>query len=334
MNTMKNLQSGAQSTSKRKGYRFWIGCSILLLGLPLLYYGYCWGWWGRQSLLLQDLFQCNCPAASEEARYSEEVDVIVSGCRRVSTGFKLSPSGRFLYIREEENEHVASYLLDLQTMERKRVTDQRFSSFLTDDLWFVDGSVNGYIIERTTGTKHAIKSFRYWQDNAFVRGTPNLELLVSALQKAEKVFFTQNHDSVVVLMPDFRTNPEKSFTFRGRDILKPFLGIQTEDFLRANNVTYQTILADFPGEAISPDGRFIARDDGIYLVGTNQIIVKTPIPGVRGWTYDGRGVIYNSTSCLFRTGFPVNAGTCLRRVSQPVIRLNVPEEFWLPAQIP
>jgi hypothetical protein len=285
--------------------------------------------WGRQSLLLQYLFQCKCPPASEEARYSEEVDVIVSGCRRVSTGFKLSPGGHFLYIREEEKEHVASYLLDLQTMERMKVTDQRFSSFLTDDLWFVDGSVNGYIIERTTGTQYAIKSFRYWQDNAFVNGEPNLELLVAALQQAETVVVTQNHDSVVVLTADFRTNPEKSFTFRGSDILKPFIGIQIEDFLRANNVTYQTILADFPREAISPDGRFIAQDDGIYIVGTNQMNVKAPIPGVRGWTYDGRGVIYTSSRCLFRIGFPADGGACLIRVSQPVIRLKVPEEYLL-----
>ena len=278
-------------------------------------------------MLLQHYFQCNCSAASEETRYSKEVDVIVSGCRSVSTGFKLSPSGHFLYIREEENEHVASYLLDLQTMERKRVTDQRFSSFLTDDLWFVDGSVNAYIIERTTGTKYAIKSFRYWQDNAFVHGAPNLELLVSALQQAEKIFIAENYDSVVVLTPDFRTHPEKSFTFRGSDILQSFIGIQVEDFLQASHVTYQTVLADFPREAISPDGRFIARDDGIYLVGSNQMIVKTPIPGLRGWTYDGQGVIYHSTPCLFRVGFPADGGACLRRVSQPVIKLKVPEEY-------
>ncbi len=316
------------SQPKRKRFYFGPGCfSILLLSSFLFYYAYCWGLWGRNSLLLQHLFQCNCPVASEEARYSEKVDVIVSGCRKVSTGFKLSPSGRFLYIREEENEHVASYLLDLQTMERMKVTDQRFSSFLTDDLWFVDGSVNVYIIERTTGTKYAIKSFRYWQDNVFVNGAPNLELLVSALQQADKVFVTQNHDSVVVLMLDFRTNPEKSFTFWGSDILEPFLGIQIEEFLRANNVTYQTTLADFPHEVISPDGKFIARDDGIYLVGSNQMIVKTPIPGVRGWTYDGRGVIYTSSRCLFRIGFPADGGACLRRVSQPVILLKVPEEY-------
>ena len=283
---------------------------------------------------MQYLFQCSCPVASEEARYSEEVDVVVSGCRRVSTGFKLLPSGRFVYIREEENKHIISYLLDLQTMERKRVTDQRFSSFLTDDLWFVDGGVNGYIIERTTGTKYAIKSFRYWQDNAFANGEPNLELLVSALQQAEKIFVAQNHDAVIVLMPDFRTNPEKSFTFRGSDILKPFLGIQVQDFLRANNVIYQTVLEDSPHETASPDGRFIARDDGIYLAGTNQMIAKAPIPGARGWTYDGKGVIYTSSPCLFQIGAPFDGRACLKRVPQPLIKLKVPEEHLLSTQTP
>lgn len=94
----ETLKTETGYTSKPRGYRFWLSCFTLLLGLPLLlYYGYCWGLWGRSSLLLQYLFQCSCPSASEEARYPEQVDVVVPACRYVTT--RLLPGGRFLYIR-------------------------------------------------------------------------------------------------------------------------------------------------------------------------------------------------------------------------------------------
>ena len=97
MKTMKTAQAETTHVPKRRGYRFWLSCLLLLLGLPLLFYhGYCWGLWGRSSLLLQYLFQCSCSPASEEARYPEQVDVIVPACR--NGGINLSPTGRLLYV--------------------------------------------------------------------------------------------------------------------------------------------------------------------------------------------------------------------------------------------
>ncbi len=71
--------------------------SVLLLGL--LYWGYCWGWWGRTNLTLQYLFQCQCPAASERVRYAP-FTVLVSACRHPQA-IDLAPSGRYLIIDEE-----------------------------------------------------------------------------------------------------------------------------------------------------------------------------------------------------------------------------------------
>ena len=125
MSLMKRTQT---STTKQRGYRFWIGCLTTLLILPiLLYYGYCWGLWGRNSLLLQYLFQCSCPPASEEARYPDEMDVIISACQQ--SYVELSPSGRLLAVHEEQAGLTSTYLLDLQSMERTEITNQPFSSF-------------------------------------------------------------------------------------------------------------------------------------------------------------------------------------------------------------
>lgn len=99
--------------------------------------------------MLQQLFLCNCPPASEEARYPKEVDVIIRACQRINTVVSLLPRGRFLYLRKETEGSTSTQLLDLQTMERTKVTDRRFSSFLTDDLWFDKGGVEGTILDRT-----------------------------------------------------------------------------------------------------------------------------------------------------------------------------------------
>src|SRR5258706_14449246 len=99
---MNILQTKTSNTLKQRGFQFLMGCFVIPIGLGILgYYGYCWGLWGRHSLLLQYLFQCNCPAASENVRYSKEVDIIIPACQNVNTSVKLLPSGRFLYLREE-----------------------------------------------------------------------------------------------------------------------------------------------------------------------------------------------------------------------------------------
>jgi hypothetical protein len=329
------MEAKSINSSKRRGVRTWISCFSILVGLPLLlYFGYCWGVWGRQSLLLQYLFQCNCPAASEEARYPRSMEVVIPACQTVNVFFRLSPSGRFLYMRKEENGLASAKLLDLQTGERLKVTDQRISSFLTDHLWFIEGGVEGHIIDVTNGTEYPIKTFRFWQENTYINGAPNLELLVLALLEAEQVFFTANNDTVIVLMSEFPTNLEQNFTFDRSDI-PGWDSNRVDLFLKENNIIYQTVLADFPHEAVSFDGRFIARDDGIFLAKTNQLIVETPVSLVKGWTYDNRGVIYASSRCLFRYSFPfADDSACFRRVPQPVIMVKVPEEYLSPDEVP
>lgn len=320
-----------------------MGCFAILLGLPLLlYYGYCWGFWGRNSLLLQYIFQCNCPVASEQARYPERVDVIVPACRYVSS--MLSPSGRLLYVHEKKYWRISAYLLDLKTMEQIEATDQTPSSFLTDDLWFFESGLEDDIMDRTTGKQYPIQPFRYWQENAYVNGEPNLELLVSALDQAEQVFFTPNYNTVVVLMSIFFANPAQGFTFDRSDFPK-WDSNRVEQFLQENKIVYQTVRADFPDEAISPDKKFVARADGIYLIETGQKIVegysarwlfhssREKYFGVRGWIYDSSGVIYSKFlgPCLIKIGLPYGDGpACFFEVSQPVLKLKIPEEYLPP----
>lgn len=109
-----------------------------------------------------------------------------------------------------------------------------------------------------------------------------------------------------------------------------------EQFLSENSIVYQSIPASFPDEAVSPDGRFIALHDGIYLVETNQKIVDAYPSRLRGWAYDSRGVIYSSDGpCPIQTNFGIlDDSVCFFQVPQPVIKLKVPEEYLLPATTP
>jgi hypothetical protein len=336
MTTKETSPSKTSTLLKRRGTRFWVVCAVLVLGMPLLfYYGYCWGLWGRHSLLMQYLFQCTCPPASEEARYPKDVDVIVSACRLVSS--RLSPSGRLLFVGEKIDRVDTKYLLDLETMEKTNIEYQPFPSFLIDDT----------IIDRTTGRQYPIQAFSHWRDDAYINGEPNLDLLVSALHRAEQVFLTPNYSTVVVLMPNFFANPAQSFTFDLFDF-PMWDSNEMEQFLRENKVSYRTVLASFPDEVISPDERFVARADGIYLNDTNQKIVggysfsrffraySGKWLAVRGWTYDSSGVIYSQFTvgpCLIEIGMMDGVG-CFYEVPQPVLKLKVPEDYLSPQETP
>ena len=350
---MKKIQSEITHTSKQRGFRFWIGLFTLIVGLPLLlYYGYCWGLWGRGSLLLQYLFQCNCPPASEQTRYPDRVKVIVPACKYYNS--IISPSGRLLYVEEKTSGSPSTYLLDLQTDEKTPfVLAEGSNHFLTDDLLFLSleyghGYEGGeYILDRMNGKQYPIRKFMYWRSNAYVNGETNLNVLAQGLQEAKEVFVIDN-DIIVALAADFRAFPERNFLSGWFDIPGEDPD-RVEQFLQKNKISYHYVPDMFLDEALSSDRRFIARADGIYLTTTGQKIVEGysarglfhPYSGenfsVRGWTYDGTGVIYSKflNPCLVEASFFLSDEPgCFFEVPQPVIKLKVPEEYLLPMETP
>ncbi len=325
-----------QETSQpsKRGYRFWLGCLTLLVGVPLLfYYGYCWGLWGRGNLLLQYLFQCSCPAVSGEARYPEQVDVVIPACRYENT--RLLPSGRLLYVREKRLGLTSTYLLDLQTNEKITIRLPKGPFyFLTDSLVYVS-SGDEYILDWTNKKQYPIQKFVYLYPDAYVDGEVNLELLAEALHRAEYVFLINDNDTVVALGPDFPASSDHSFLTGWFDV-PSFDSDRVKQFLSENSIVYQSIPANFPDEAVSPDGRFIARHDGIYLMETEQKIVDAYPSRMRGWTSDSQGVIYSSSGpCLIQTNFGfLDDFVCWFQVPQPVLKLKVPKEYLISTQTP
>jgi hypothetical protein len=320
-----------------------MGCLVIFLASPfVLYFGYCWGLWGRHSILLQYHFQCKCPAVSLEARYSQQVDVIVSACSHSRFNVNISPSGRFLYVAEEISEETATtYLLDLQTRQKIDIRDQRISSFLTDDLWFLQWRGERYIIDRITGAKYPIEKFVYSRPNGQINLKANQPLLLESLRQSQQIFLIgPSTDTVVALAADFRAHPERNFVFDRFDLPD----FNTEQFLQENGISYQTVLPSFPGEVLSPDGKLVARGDGIYVIATGEKIVEgfsasrffrsysRKYFSPRGWLYDGSGVIYSKflNPCLIEGGFMSDDPGCFYEVPQPVILLKIPDEYLSP----
>ena len=166
MSKTKPLQTETPFFGKKWKSRIWLIRFAFLIGLGFVFfYGYCWGLWGRSSLLMQYLFQCGCPVASAEARYPDEIDMIVPACQYVSS--MLSPSGRLLYVREKKLWRTSTYLLNLQTNEKTPFSIPDGSNhFLTDDLFFLllmygQGYEGGeYLLDRTTGKQIPITKFQ------------------------------------------------------------------------------------------------------------------------------------------------------------------------------
>jgi hypothetical protein len=325
---------------KLRNFRGWKSCFAIFLGMPLLtlliYFGYCWGMWGRQSLLLQYLFQCNCPPASEEARYPKEVDVVIPACRYARS--ILSPSGRLLYVIEQTSTFSSTYLLDLQTNEKTPFTIGEGSNyFLTDDLLFLsleyghDGYEGGdYILDRTTGKQYPIQLFISLRKDAYVNDELNLEVLVLELRNAQDVFVIDN-DIIVALKSNFESSPERNFYVRASAL--GYDPDRAERFLQQNGIDYHFVPGLVQEEAVSPDGRFIAREDGIYLAGSGEIVQAYTVRGIteehssiKGWTSDSSGAIYYIfDNCLFR----LSSWYCSISVPQPLIKLKVPDGYLL-----
>ena len=154
--------------------------------------------------------------------------------------------------------------------------------------------------------------------------------------------------TIVALASDFRTNPEHGF-YIDRTSFPDYDENRAEQFLLQNKIEYHAVPSRFTDEVLSPDGKFIGRDDGIYLLETNQKIAagysiskydrlySSKYFSVRGWTYDSSGVIYSRflKPCVIEVElFFMDEVECYLAVPQPLLKLNVPEEYLLSQETP
>lgn len=92
---------------------------IVLLACVLVYLGYSYGWWGRQSVVLQTAFQCISPPGSEQVRY-RPFTLLTSGCSGLELQ-SIAPSGfALLFVKQNDPQRETQYL-DLRTGARRTI---------------------------------------------------------------------------------------------------------------------------------------------------------------------------------------------------------------------
>ncbi|MBI5651136.1 MAG: hypothetical protein HZC40_11935 [Chloroflexi bacterium] len=333
---------------KKKRRLVWVGW---LLVAGLLWWSWCWGWWGNDNLFLQYLFHCKYPPLSEETRYPASVDVLVSEC--VDAHLEdISPNGRYLIVSypgtEFPTQPLGAYLYDLQSKELKPVNGidaGDFSPrFVTDD-WLLEIRREPYRI-KWEETKLALVNPRNGRRLVLNRVpmSPNHEIESGMLQffhTAEQVYVLEL-GLAVALAPNFVEHPEANFVL-GRQFDGPTDMERIRKILDENGIPYQVqVPYAYPPTSYGEDlsrNRLFKYYFGIYLVSNNEMVFPALVEVYlssnfrdAGWAYEDRGVILDggqtyligggdSISCCGPKWFPV---------ARPILLLKVPKEYLSP----
>lgn len=340
---------------KKQQERFRIGYFITVaIALFLYYESYCIGLWGKKSVFLQYFLQCGCPAFTEEWRYPDQIDIVIPACR--ATGTKISPSGRFVlaFNRVGDSGNMPSYLLDTkEKVETPLELPYSDIYFLSDSLlyifiWYGYGNEGGdHIYDLSTQTIYPIQRFKDFRANSMIDGYADLNKLAESLHDANQVYYLDPKRLIIALPKNIKDINKQGFLSGWFDISSKNNLNRTEDFLRQYNIDHAYIDVNFGGALSSPDGRFIARGDGIYLTATNQKIVDNYSFSwydrlysgqhllLKSWNYDGSGAMYSQFlgPCLFEP-FGLDGAGCIIKIPQPTILLKIPKKYLSPLPAP
>lgn len=252
------------------------GCLTLLLSTFLLlglgYWGYCWGWWGRTSLTLQYLFQCQCPTASEAHRY-RPFTVLVSACTDPRIRH-MTPSGRLLLV-EEQRSFAGLWQIDLITNQRTTFPVPHMPVNNVRYLNDVD------VLVRITAPKDRPFSHTYLLIH-LVDGTQvpipweYADTLDLATLHPQRVIFFDSQPEILFLGTGTPQQPRKAmvvFTHTGQEAIRQQLtaaGVTTE------TPSWPCTTGPVRDACYSHDQRWYALPDGLYHAETQKRMVDTP----------------------------------------------------------
>jgi len=257
------------------------------------------------AVILLAVLCCNLPALlfwplclKQDLVRPPNTEVLVSACKK--PGSVGVPGGEVLLVGEGLTDKT--YLLDLHTGEKRNFPNDPLLTergvFLSSELIWLEGSIEGpgdnhysphYILDVTDGQRYQLLDLDW------------LPLLDSGkfdpknyayIQSAEQVYIHNSKNILIALSSDFRVNPNGRIILSGTTIGTKH-GKQLEQNMKDMGIDYQIVdfwlqYADVP----SPTGRYVVRNDGIYLSEAN-IPVVSQYMGMyfRGWYYDESGVV-------------------------------------------
>ncbi len=273
--------------------------------------------------------------AEQDRDIPPNTEVIVSACKRpIAIGV---PGGDALFVREESSSKI--YLLDLRTKEKRKVPNdpllENKGIFLSSELVWLEGSLVSpgepgyrphYILDLTNGQRYELLDLDL---------LPRLEggkfdsKNYVYIQSAERVFLHHTENTLIALSSDFRTNQSERLIFSGYSIATEN-GKGLEELLEALGINYEIVdlsttrYADIP----SPTGRYVVRNDGIYLSSTNTSVVTREYTGgvfmggyFKGWYYDESAVVVQENPNYL---IVISFGSSFVPVPRPILKLHLP----------
>lgn len=260
-------------------------------------------------------------------------EVLISSCKK--PGVRGVPGGEFLFVREGRAGKM--YLLDLRTGVIKKVPNYpellERGVFLSPELVWLKGSAAAgpgapryrpnYILDLTTGKRYELLNLGLLprlEDRKF--DPKNF----SYIESADMIFIHHYYGALIALPSDFRESPGNAVILYeypfSPDLSLPN-GMLLEQVTNDLGLDYEVV--DFSvssAEVPSPTKKYIVRSDGVYLVGTNQLI--RGVGGMnnyfRSWYYDESAVIVQGGGDYLFT-FP--GVSSVYYIPSPVLKLNL-----------
>lgn len=285
--------------------------------------------WGQCEEQKEALFQETCEEF--DRNLPPNTELLVSAC--TSPYVVGVPDGKTLFVHEKKTGKV--YLLDLRTGEKRKVPDDPLfldhGVFLSSELVWLEGPPLApdhpsyhphYILDLTNGK-------RYELTNLTGRiGQPPPPDFAPYFQSAEQIFISRQKNTAIALPPDFRQNPKSGVVLYKND-LDLENGEMLEMIMNDLRVDYKIVnYSYYYNTASSPTMKYEARNNKIYLSGTDALILDISNLSFIGWYYDESGIIAQEWPTYLQPvllpesspGFPV---------FHPILKLRMPEQDYV-----
>ncbi|MBI4670655.1 MAG: hypothetical protein HY741_03170 [Chloroflexi bacterium] len=266
----------------------------------LLYWTWSWGWWLPRNHVFEFLFQCLAPPWSEEARYPDNVDVLVAAC--VGDADKAARLAQLLDAGYRGSYPIVEYWI----LEQRKATGNADLTY-----WLVNVKSNEQV-----PLEHI----------ALEEGANISRELKSRLQTAKGIYPIFNL-AVVVQDPSLPT-PSTSFLLEQKGAEYPTLYGKLSTAGIKSMARSGKVVGNF-----SLDRTFRSAN-GIFLSLNDQLISSDGDLNSdfswAGWAAENRGVIFEGKPIYVIGTIQSFLGPTWLPVAQPVLLLKIPQEYLAP----
>ena len=362
MNTVKKFW---QVSTKRRLIYMIVICFALYAPT---YIGYCQGWWGRDSLLLRKFSSCACYTDVENSFFpNEHITVAISGCTDQFVR-SVKPAHGFAVIAHYET-NDSSISLDPDAFLWDPLTNQKegFPAGLTPNAFF---PLNSNYLYWSGSSNRALW---HWRTNEIIfvqdrtiqfielltnKNTSESELFSAVYAEIDYVFTNEDHTVSIFVDEQMEHNKTHRLVQANTDIDTKIQDILTNSPVPVHKFKLSGLGLHYSGfccaenELVSPDGRFVATNDGVFSIETGQQLVNTEnlivqkrieslmlryepvgyIPSL--WLADSSGVIYsyNLQNKEWADQQPIPGFPRPRELDQPVfpvpiLKVSIPESL-------